>query len=116
LFFLLPLLLSWWWCLLFVLAETKISPKIYTPRVLPTIRDCLEGLALMIWTSRMVLAAPCPLLTPPPSSSPPKTPHWSYSAQTRSQNEKKNPPPQTVPAPTDTISLSPASTSVWWVD
>jgi hypothetical protein len=35
-------------CLLFVLAETKISPKIYTPRVFPTIRGCLEGLALMI--------------------------------------------------------------------
>ena len=28
----------------------------------------------------MVLAAPGPLLTPPLSSSPPKTPHWSYSA------------------------------------
>jgi hypothetical protein len=40
----------------------------------------------------MVLAAPGPLLTPPPSSSPPKTPHRSYSAQTRSQNEEKNPP------------------------
>ena len=35
----------WWWWLLFVLAETKISPKLYNPRVLPTIRDCLEGLA-----------------------------------------------------------------------
>jgi hypothetical protein len=30
----------------------------------------------------MVLAAPGPLLTPPPSSSPPKTPYRSYSAQT----------------------------------
>ena len=30
----------------------------------------------------MVLAAPGLLLTPPPSSSPPKTPHRSYSAQT----------------------------------
>jgi len=40
----------------------------------------------------MVLASPGPLLTPPPSSSPPKTPHRSYSAQTRSQNEEKNPP------------------------
>jgi hypothetical protein len=29
----------------------------------------------------MVLAAPGPRLTPPPSSSPPKTPHRSYSAQ-----------------------------------
>ena len=29
-------------------AVTKISPKLYTPRVLPTIRVCLEGLALMI--------------------------------------------------------------------
>ena len=26
--------------LIFVLAESKISPKLYTPRVLPTIRDC----------------------------------------------------------------------------
>jgi hypothetical protein len=42
----------------------------------------------------MVLAAPGPLLIPPPSSSPPKTPHWSYSAQTRSQDEEKNPPPK----------------------
>ena len=42
----------------------------------------------------MVLAAPGPLLTPPPSSSPPKTPHRSYSAQTRSQDEEKNPPPK----------------------
>ena len=41
----------------------------------------------------MVLAAPGPLLTPPPSSSPPKTPHRSYSAQTRSQNEEKKHPP-----------------------
>jgi hypothetical protein len=37
----------------------------------------------------MVLAAPGLLLTPPPSSSPPKTPHRSYSAQTRSQHEEK---------------------------
>jgi hypothetical protein len=42
----------------------------------------------------MVLAAPGPLLTPPPSSSPPKTPHWSYSAQTRPQDEEKNPSPK----------------------
>ena len=40
----------------------------------------------------MVLAAPGPLLTPPPSSSPPKTPYLSYSAQIRSQNEEKTPP------------------------
>ena len=32
----------------FFLAETKISPKLYTPWVLPTIRGCLEGLALMV--------------------------------------------------------------------
>ena len=30
----------------------------------------------------MVLASPGPLLTPPPSSSPPKTPFRSYSATT----------------------------------
>jgi hypothetical protein len=42
----------------------------------------------------MVLADPGPLLTQPPSSSPPKTLHRSYSAQTRSQNEEKNPPPK----------------------
>jgi hypothetical protein len=42
----------------------------------------------------MVLDAPGPLLTPPPSSSPPKTPHRSYSTQTRSQDEEKNPPPK----------------------
>jgi hypothetical protein len=34
----------------------------------------------MIRKSRMVLAAPGPLLTPPPSSSPPKTPHRSYES------------------------------------
>jgi hypothetical protein len=44
----------------------------------------------------MVLAAPGPLLTPPPSSCPPKTLHRSCSAQTRSQNEEKKHPPTTV--------------------
>ena len=34
-----------------------------------TIRGCLGGLALMVWKSRMVLAAPGPLITPPPSLS-----------------------------------------------
>jgi hypothetical protein len=38
----------------------------------------------------MVLTAPGPLLTPPPSSSPPKTPFRSFSAQIRSQNVEKN--------------------------
>ena len=38
----------WMMMFLFVLAETKISPKLHTPRVLPTIRVCLEGLELMI--------------------------------------------------------------------
>ena len=42
----------------------------------------------------MVLADPGPLLTPPPSSSLPKTPIQSYSAQIRSQNEEKNQPPK----------------------
>jgi len=42
----------------------------------------------------MVLAAPGLLLTPLPSSFPPKTPFRSYSAQIRSQNEEKNPPPK----------------------
>ena len=32
---------------------------------------------------------------------PPETPHQSYSAQIRSQNEETNHPPQTVPAPAD---------------
>jgi hypothetical protein len=45
------------------------------------------------------LAAPGPFFTPPPSSSPPKTPH--RSAQILSQNEEKNHPPRTVPAATD---------------
>jgi hypothetical protein len=47
----------------------------------------------------MVLAAPDLLLTPPPSSSPPKTPHRSYSAQIQSQNEEKipHPPNRTCP-------------------
>jgi hypothetical protein len=51
----------------------------------------------------MVLADSGPLLTPPPSSSPPKTPDLSYSAQTRSQDEEKNPPPKPyLPPPTRT--------------
>jgi hypothetical protein len=37
-----------WWCLLFVLAETKNRSKApYTFRKVRTIRGCLEGLALM---------------------------------------------------------------------
>jgi hypothetical protein len=61
----------------------------------------------------MVLAAPGPLLTPPPSSAPPKTPHRSYSAQIRSQNEEKKHPPQTVPAPTDEQGIH--RVGKWWV-
>ncbi len=45
----------------------------------------------------MVLATPGSLLTPPPSTTPPKTPHRSYSAQTRSQDEEKNTPPKPYP-------------------
>jgi hypothetical protein len=45
-------------------------------------------------SSRMVLSDPGPLFTPPPSSSPPKTPHLSSSAQIRSQNEEKKHPPK----------------------
>jgi hypothetical protein len=41
----------------------------------------------------MVLADPGPLLTPPPSSSPPKTPIRSYSAQTPPRNGNPTPPP-----------------------
>ena len=63
--------------------RNKNQPKaIFSPRVLPTIRDCLEGLALMISKSWMVLAAPGLLLTPPPSSSPAKTPHRSHQEKT----------------------------------
>ena len=40
----------------------------------------------------MVLAEPGLHLTPPPSSSPPKTSFQSYSAQIRSHNEEKTPP------------------------
>jgi hypothetical protein len=46
----------------------------------------------------MVLGAPGSLLTPPPSSSPPKTPHLSYSSQTRSKDEEKNTPPKPYPS------------------
>ena len=61
-------------------------------RKVRTRRGCLEGLALMIRKRRMVLAAPGPLLTPPPSSSPPKTPVRSYSAQTPLRNGDPTPP------------------------
>jgi hypothetical protein len=40
----------------------------------------------------MVLASPGPLLTPPPSSSIPKTPIGSYSAQTPFCNRNPTPP------------------------
>ncbi len=60
---------------LFLGRNQKQEPSsIYTLRKVRTVRGCLEGLALMIWRSRMVLASPGPLLTPLPSSSPPKTP------------------------------------------
>jgi hypothetical protein len=55
----------------------------------------------------MVLAAPGPLLTPPSSSSPPKTPHRSFSAQIRSQNEEKKHPPQNSTCPYRLNVLSP---------
>ena len=41
----------------------------------------------------MVLASPCPLLTPTASFSPPKTPTRSYSAQTPPRNGNPTPPP-----------------------
>jgi hypothetical protein len=41
----------------------------------------------------MVLASPSPLLTPPPSSSPPKTTIRSYSAQTPTRNGNPISPP-----------------------
>jgi len=41
----------------------------------------------------MVLASPGTLRTPPPSSSPPKTPIRSYSAQTPPRNGNSTPPP-----------------------
>jgi hypothetical protein len=41
----------------------------------------------------MVLASPGPLLTPLPSSSPPKTPIWSYSDQTPPRNGNPTTPP-----------------------
>jgi len=44
----------------------------------------------------MVLACPGPLLTPPPSSSPPKTPTRSYSTQTPPRNGNPTPPPPGV--------------------
>jgi hypothetical protein len=43
--------------------------------------------------NRMVLAVPDPLLTPPSSSSPRKTPHWSHSAQTPIYNRDPAQPP-----------------------
>ena len=42
--------------------------------------------------SRMVLASPGPVLTPPPSSSPPKTPHRSCSARTPPRYVNQTPP------------------------
>jgi hypothetical protein len=76
-------------------------------RVCVRVRDCVhvrvqvgscvhhESPSTNEMKSRMVLAFPGPLLTPHPSSSPPKSPIRSYSAQIRSQNEEKNHPPTT---------------------
>jgi len=47
----------------------------------------------MILRNRMVLASPGPLLTPPPSSSPPKTPFRSYSVITPPRYGNQTPPP-----------------------
>ncbi len=48
--------------------------------------------SLMIWRSRMVLGSPGPLLTPPPASSPPKTPFRSYSDTTPPRYGNPTPP------------------------
>jgi hypothetical protein len=42
----------------------------------------------------MVLAAPGPLLTPPPSAAPSKPPHGAYSAHTRAQEAQTHPSPK----------------------
>jgi len=41
----------------------------------------------------MVLAAPGPLLTPPPSSSPPKTPHQGHLIKLKATGESACSPP-----------------------
>jgi hypothetical protein len=41
-----------------ILAETKMSAKLYTPRVLPSIQGCLEGLARTILLFHIISARP----------------------------------------------------------
>jgi len=84
------------WCCLLVLNLVTSTPQcIRQPRrVKKQKKGCLGGLALMTWKSRMVLAALGLLLTPHPSSTPPKTPHQSYSDKTRSRIKRRTPPPR----------------------
>jgi hypothetical protein len=81
--------------------RNKNQPKSIYPKGTSHHTRLFRGPSTNDIKSRMVLADPGPLLTRPPPSSPPKTPHLSSSAQTRSQNEEKTPPKKTVPAPAD---------------
>ena len=52
-----------------------------------------RGPDIIIRRSRMVLASPGPLLTPPSSSSPPKTPFQSYSGIAPPRHGNQTQPP-----------------------